>query len=123
MSSNNKEIPEWYVIVKDTNAKKIKRYNIFDHFYFLNDCDKAWINNREDHENGFSKFEKDVKRSLLYFFWCKCEWEILIYGFPYSENFKPEKVDVYEQVTINWDRFINYLWRFYKYDTPLRVSK
>lgn len=121
MSSNNKESPEWYAIIENVNAKRIEKYNIFNHAGFLNDCDKAWINHHKDSENGFSKFEKEVRSSLLYYFWSKCEWEILVYGFPYYENFKPEKIDVFDQVMMNWDRFINYLWRYYKYDTLKRV--
>ena len=113
--------PEWFCIVKNINAQRIKRYNIFNHIYFLQNCDKAWIDNHNDSQNGFLKFEKDVKENLLYCFWSKCEWEILIYGFPFNDKFKPLKLDIYDQVTMNWDNFINYLWRYYKYDTPKRV--
>ena len=121
MSCNNKESPEWYVIIENVNAKKIEKYNVFNHASFLNDCDKAWKDNHKDHENGFAKFEESVRRSLMYYFWSKCEWEILVYGFPYYEKFRPKKIDAYDQVTMNWNNFINYLWRYYKYDTPVRV--
>ena len=123
MSCNNKESPEWYVIIENVNAKKIEKYNIFNHASFLNDCDKAWKDNHKDHENGFAKFEESVRRSMMYYFWSKCEWEVIVSGFPPSRKFHDAKIDVYEQVYINWDKFINYLWRYYKYDPPKRVME
>lgn len=50
----------------------------------------------------------------MYYFWSKCEWEIILSDFPPSDRFKKKKVDVYEQVMLNWDKFINYLWKYYE---------
>lgn len=121
MSSNNKESPEWYIIIENINARNIEKYNIFDHASFLNDCDKAWKDNNGDRENGFEKFEKSVRRSLMYYFWGKCEWEILVCGFPFNENDIPKKIDVFDQVIMNWDNFIDYLWWYYKSNTLKRM--
>lgn len=56
-------------------------------------------------------FSDEVRRSLLYYFWCKYEWEITISSFPSKEK-NTVKVDVYWQVMNNWDRFIEYVWSF-----------
>jgi hypothetical protein len=102
--------PQWNVFLADWNGNKVVSYNIFRHTKFKNECDVAW---KKCHNNK-SLFGELVERSLMYYFWSKCEWEILIYDFPYNENFKPSKVDVYDQVILNWDRFIEYLWRHYE---------
>ena len=46
----------------------------------------------------------------MYYYWCKCEWEILIA--PLIGDFDKEsvKIDVYMQLEMNWDHYIKYLW-------------
>ena len=104
--------PEWNVFVENINRSEICVYNIFNHSSFMNDCNKAW-DKCKDGEDAFCKFSDAIKRSLQYYFWCKCEWEIILSGFPPSNNFKEKKVDVFQQVMSNWKIFIEYLWNFY----------
>ena len=85
---------------------------------------------------------------LRYYFWCKCEWELIIEitedshiflspwcGCRDPENVKinvtddstldwktfadkhiirqiinKAKIDIYDQVMINWDKFVEYVW-------------
>ena len=101
---------EWKVFVYDVNDAKIKSYNIFEHYHFR--CDLVDIKNCEEKE----VFAKEVKASLLYYFWGKCQWEIVLQAWPPSkrlddDHFGGEKVDVFSQVMLNWDRFIDYLWK------------
>lgn len=117
MSDNNdkKTGLKWFVFVEDINMKRIKVYNIFEHKDFMEDCDNAWENYKNKHHN-FAKFYEDIDGILMYYFWCKCEWEIIISNFPPSDSFKNKKVDVYQQVKINWDKFIDYLFSWYVAD-------
>ena len=101
---------EWNVFVENINRRQIEIYNIFNHSSFKKDCDEAW----REYKNSFQKFAENVKRSLMYYFWSKCEWEIILSDFPQSDRFKKKKVDAYEQVMLNWDKFINYLWEYYR---------
>ena len=78
------------------------------------------------------RFEELIKVALLTF-WSRVEYEVLVTNFPcyvelkdvvdaYNEitsgksryrtqiNIPSNKIDVYEQVVMNWDIFINYLW-------------
>lgn len=110
MSDSDK--PKWYVFVENINKKQIEVYNIFDHHYFKKDCDEAWEKWYKG-ESGALEFEKDIKRILKYYFWCKCEWEIILSDFPPSKNFNDKKIDVFKQVEINWDNFISYLCDYY----------
>lgn len=94
----------WNVFYEDFNARRIVTYNIFNHGGFYDDCCKAAkLKTKEE-------FEEAVKRSMRYYYWSKCEWEIILTAWPPRENFHDEKIDVYDQVMMNWDVFIDHLW-------------
>lgn len=118
MSDNNdkKTGLKWFVFVEDINSKRIKVYNIFEHKDFMEDCDDAWKDYINDEHRDFSKFKKDIESNLMYYFWSKCEWEIVLSDFPPSDSFQKKKIDVYQQVKINWDKFIDYLFSWYVAD-------
>lgn len=96
---------EWNVYINNFNRKEIEVYNIFQHTSFLQDCAKV-AKKTEDRE----EFARLIHRELYYYYWSKCEWEILLYDWPPRDTFNALKVDVAKQVELNWDRFIDYLW-------------
>ena len=98
---------EWNVFVEDFNNKKIRAYNIFNHYGFMSDCKDAWKKSKKN----FDEFAETIRKSLMYYYWSKCEWEIILSDWPPSGLFKEEKVDVYQQIMLNWGPFINYLWK------------
>ena len=51
----------------------------------------------------------------MYYFWSKCEYEILITTWFERKDFKDEKIDVYDQLQLNWNAFIDYIWKNKKY--------
>ena len=55
-------------------------------------------------------FAEALRRSLMYYFWSKCEWEVLISPWCGSKKNETIKVDVYWQVMNNWDHFLDYVW-------------
>lgn len=71
----------WNVYVSDFNEREIEVYNIFNHAAFYDDCVKAKKEFKDDKE-GFAEY---VKRSLCYYFWSKCEWEIILGHWPSGE--------------------------------------
>ena len=97
---------EWYVFIDDFNSKSIRKYNIFDHYYFYNNCKRL----AKQKDITKEQFAEKVERDLLYCFWSKCEYETVISSFPPDTSFKEKKIDVYWQVMLNFDRFIDYLW-------------
>ena len=97
---------EWYVYVEDFNRNQIRKHNVFNHYYFMDDIKKIY----KKHKNDFDTFSKEVKSSLMYYYWSKAEWEIIISSWPERKDFKEEKIDVYDQVMLNWDSFIKYVW-------------
>lgn len=123
---------EWNVYIERDD--EIQTYNVFDHFRFMNDLFEIDMKCKDN----FKTFAKEVKKNLAYYFWSKYEWEIVLTSFPpYVDNNEIDrlnkerdeciekygrviktpvglkdawKTDVYEQVLMNWNHFINYLW-------------
>lgn len=125
---------EWFVYRENWNNKKIEVFNIFDHSRFYEDVKMALkkFDNKED-------FIEEVKKSLIWCYWCKSEYETVITTWtphitmleldrlnterekalkeynrePYRLYINPEigeKVDIYSQVMLNKDVFFEYLW-------------
>ena len=112
----------WNVYVENFNGKRIEPFNVFQHSGFINDIEKAY----KKHKNDFDAFSEAVKRSLIYYYWAKAEWEIII-GPWCSAKFSKDmeiKVDVYDQVMLNWETFIKYVWeQAHKRKTSKKRSK
>lgn len=96
----------WYVYTGNFNGQRIEKYDIFQHASFEKGVKEAY----KRFKNDFDAFAEEVKRDLMYYFWSKCEWEIILSGWPATDRFKEEKIDVYDQVMLNWDVFIKYIW-------------
>lgn len=96
----------WYVYIGNFNSKQIETYNIFNHGGFYNDC----VSIASKHRNDKDALADEVYRSLQYYFWSKCEWEVIVSHWPPSDRLKDKKIDVYDQAMLNWQRFIDYLW-------------
>lgn len=101
-------IPElhWHVFVDDFNRKRIVEYDIFEHYSFAEDVREAYRKHRDD----FDAFAEKVRGLLLYYYWSKCEWEVVVGSWVSGDRVPKRKVDVYEQVMLNWDVFIGYVW-------------
>lgn len=96
----------WRVLVEDSNGRRIEDYDIFEHHSFAGDVGRAYKKHRTD----FDAFAEKVRGSLFYWFCSKCEWEVIVSSWPSSDRVPERKVDVYEQVMLNWDVFIEYVW-------------
>lgn len=94
----------WNVYVY--NNTKIEVYNIFKHSSFRNDVVIATLEYKEKEE-----FSKYIKSSLMYHFWSKAGWEVIVAPWCGGDReLDAVKIDVYEQVINNWDIFIDYVW-------------
>ena len=97
---------EWNVFYYDINRKKIDTYNIFDHYSFV-----KWLQKDLKDTNNIEDFAIALKSNLMYYFWGKAEWEVLITPWVGGDREKDViKVDVYSQVMLNWEIFLNYVW-------------
>lgn len=98
---------EWNVYISDFNARTIKAHNIFNHSRFLEDCA---VNARDNGDNR-TAFEERLRRDLMYYYWSKCEWEIIVNHWPPRKESEGVKIDVFDQVQLNWPRFCDYVWK------------
>ena len=123
---------EWNVYYEDINAKAIKPFNVFQHHGFREDVEEAMKKSLT-----YEKFSHEIKRSAQYYFWSKSEYEVVITSWPpyinhdeynriteemakrdYTQTHRPlnirpvvgEKIDIFDQLMLNWSRFIDYLW-------------
>lgn len=99
---------QYNVFMEDFNGKKIVVFNIFSHGRFREDCRKNAKKYKDDRE----KFLEEVRRDLKYYFWSKAEYEVVLTTLINSPHhpFKEEKIDIYDQVMLNWEVFSNYIW-------------
>ena len=96
----------WNVYIYSFNEKKIITYDIFSHASFLDDLKKL-----KKKKPTFDVFKEEIRKLLMYYFWSKCEWEIILSAWPPSTDRKEEKkIDVYDQVMLNFDAFCKYVW-------------
>ena len=96
---------KWTAFYHSWSNDTIRIFNIFDHCSFRDDVKKAAKKYKTKEE-----FAKELRRSLLYYYWSKCEWEVLISPWISHHNDRDIKVDVYWQVMNNWDIFLDYVW-------------
>lgn len=109
--------------------------NIFEYNYkFLEDLLTA----KRKYKDNFKEFAEYVRKSLQYYYWSKSEYETVITTWPpyitseelnrlnkekhereirhrpfYREAVNIDtryKIDIYTQIMLNWDRFIDYIW-------------
>lgn len=91
---------EWYVFKENFNIRKIERFNIFSNKCFEQDV-KEILKIKE-----ISKLElaELLEEKLSYYYWSKHNSEIVV------NSTISKKIDIYDQVMINWDRFVDYIW-------------
>ena len=101
---------KWIVYNFNINAQKIETYNIFKHYSFLEYVKKAAKKCNDKYE-----FAEQLKRELQYYFWAKCEWELIIeitednhiFLNPWVGCREPEKVriDITDDTNLDWRSF------------------
>lgn len=98
---------EWNVYYHDINRSKMSTINIFNHHGFSRDIKEVIRKYREKDE-----FIEQLKKELMYFFWSKAEYEIIIAPWCGGDREKEaKKIDIYEQVMMNYDIFSEYVWK------------
>ena len=98
---------KWNVYYHDINRSKMTTFNIFNHYGFCRAAKEAVKKYRKKDE-----FIEQLKRELMYFFWSKSEYEIIIIPWVGGDREKEaEKIDIYEQVMMNYDIFSEYVWK------------
>lgn len=95
----------WKAYYHPLNGNDIRTFNIFDHYNFREDVKKAIKKYKTKEE-----FADKLRGELLYYYWAKCEWEVIISPWIAHKDDREIKVDVYSQVMNNWEIFLDYVW-------------
>lgn len=100
--SNKIKNLHWYFIGRDINRKEIIHQDLFDSISFCEDVSEI-IRNK-----GLTRkeFKAKVRSALLYTFWSRCEYEVIV-----SDLFDKDetKIDAFWQVEPNLDVLVDYI--------------
>lgn len=87
-------VSPYYVIIWDVNRDTIENYDIMP---YICEC----YDDLENKPKTFDEFKTFILKECKYRFWSRCEYEIIVTGWPISN--RNEKIDVYDQIEQNID--------------------
>ena len=90
------------VLIFNFNSRKVQSYNIIP---YLIECYKRKPKSKRP--STFEEFKEFIIKESRYQWWSRCQYEIVITGFPIQNE--SEKIDVYYQVMMNLDIIIKLL--------------
>lgn len=99
---------EWYVYYYDMNEKRIEPYNVLGGKR-MPELIKRLRKKFNDSKEGFSE---ELRVELMRHYWSRSEWEIIISAWCGGDGCEETKIDVYDQVKMNWNSFIDYCWNY-----------
>ncbi len=99
----------WQVLIHDFNAHKIIPYDILTHREFLIKRFKKQCETKE-------AFAEVLRRDLMYQYWSRCEYEMLLYVennrvylIPWVGKLIGDKLDITENTLLDWLAFAKHL--------------
>ena len=98
---------EWNVLMWDSNNKKVVNYNVLDN-ELIERLHKEIVKKKTI--INYEQLKENVKRWCMYYYWSKCEHEILVSGWLAEED-EFEKIDAWRQIEMNLDRMCEYVIR------------
>lgn len=128
----------WNVYDYHFSASELRIFNVFKHRSFMDSVEK--LLNKDIPKEEFAEL---LRRQALYYYWSKTEWECIITDtnpqigrnelcrllsecYEQLPKSKPTprrycinladsyKLDVYSQIMLNWDEFVDYVWQYSK---------
>lgn len=114
---------KWNVFIEHDG--KIIPFNIFNNRLFA-DAVTSLVYDPHNEDKDREWFSDQIKQKAQWQFWSRCEYEVLVLSWPPHEDENGHKMDVYEQLTFNWERFMDYimLWRknYWNYEKNIKVD-
>lgn len=93
----------WNVWLWNFNHDELETYDVVP--IFMRELERLKKKDLPKTKKEFSEF---LNGEAQYHFWSKCEYEMIIHGWPVGK--KDVKVDVYDQLILNWDKFVDAFW-------------
>lgn len=117
---------KWNVYRYSINRDKIEPFNIFEHYSFSEYVKHAMKLKDKD------EFIGRLKSELMYYFWSKSEWELIVeitednrvFLAPWCGCREPDrvKIDVTDDTTIDWKGFAGVHIARQRYKTKAKVD-
>lgn len=95
----------WFAYKSDFNRGIIESWDVFNNSRLKED-----IVNEFKKASTFEEFQDKLESEIMYNYWSKCEYEIILGFWPPRNDGKEEKIDVYDQIMLNFDQFSEYVW-------------
>lgn len=89
------------VITEDINRRAFAPYDVIP--YFVNRY--KGLRKNENKPSNFDEFKEFVKKWSMYQYWARCEYEIILSGWPPASDphSDDKKIDVHWQIMMNID--------------------
>lgn len=107
---------KFYVINYNFNSQKVEMWNIFNNFMVREEVEKiikkylrnpkkytcsSYMFENKNKITGFKALCEDIRRTIMWQEWSRCEYEILVGGLFESNIDKMKKIDCYDQALPN----------------------
>lgn len=96
---------EWNVYYYDINTNEIKTGNILKNLGDL-------IYNMRCKAESKEAFEEELRKEMMFRYWSKIEWELTVGAYGVGDGSEQQRIDVYDQIRLNWDKFVSYCWNY-----------
>lgn len=120
---------KWNVYRYNFNADKIEIYNVLSGKFFLEEIKKIMKKHRDKDR---SEFSEALKREMMYHFWSRCEWELIIeitednhiFLIPWVGSREPDevKIDVADDESFDWRGFAEKHIAQQRYKTKAKID-
>lgn len=94
---------EWYVYIYDINSRTMRKHNVLA-------GREETIRRYKKESKSIEEFSKLLRSEMMAYYWSRCEWEILISNWCGGDRSEEKKIDVFDQLQLNWDVFVWYCW-------------
>ena len=101
----------WNVRLYDPNVEDVRAYNVFNNAPFAEAVRELFATP----EQPYDKLTERVRQLAQWQFWARCEYECVVSAWPPDSRdvVVGRKIDVYQQLCWNWERFAEYVYDCY----------
>lgn len=90
-----------------------EKFNIFQNCSFKKAVEELFSIPEQTRE----QITSEIRRLAMWQFWSRCQYEFILLSWPPRDGEQGYKMDVFEQLEMNWERFIDYVWDCYCFGT------
>ena len=101
---------EWFVISYDHKRQLVVPYNVFTNETLCEELTHLF----SIPDATFEELEDDLFEIVRKIFYCRCDYEVWVFGYPRAAKDEGDLIDVFDQLTINFERFAEYVYNIYR---------